>query len=417
MEKIFLVYNDLEITYGKLLSDINAKRDFTPYVHVNGNNPYEIFLRIVHSLIYDYSIEVLDGDFSEREFKELGIDTNALSILRTVDIQQQVDDFKTLIEKVKNSQSWTLTLYTSGTTGRPKKVSHNLSSLTRNVKLHPKFEENIWAFAYNPTHMAGLQVFFQAFMNHNTIVYTFDDQKKLLPQLIKKYKITNISATSTFYRNALTYLRDEKYESIKRITFGGEKYDPNMENIIKSIFPNAKVRNIYASTEAGSLFVAKGDIFEIPENIIRFVNIESNELLIHRRLLGQSESFSLVDDWFKTGDIIERVDNFHFKFKSRQSDIINVGGYKVNPIEVENTLIRVPGVVDLLVKPKENRVTGQILVVDVVKDERFGDMELKKSIKKFAGEQLQEWKIPRIINFVEEIPRNRAGKKVRWWNG
>ncbi len=413
-EKIFLVHGEHEYTYQKFISDLNNEKSYTPLLYVKGNDPYKIFLSIIHSLIYDYSIEILDGDFSESELKEIGINKESLSASKKVDKYVKIFDFKNIINLIEANKSWELLLYTSGTTGRPKKVSHDLKTLTRNVKAHTKFTEDIWAFAYNPTHMAGLQVFFQALMNKNTIVYTFDGQQRYLPNLIEKYNITNISATSTFYRNVLPYLKGSRYESIKRVTFGGEKYDPNMENIIKSIFPNAKIRNIYASTEAGSLFVAEGDIFEIPESIRSYVKInKSNELLIQQSLLGTSSSLLLEEGWYNTGDLVEQLDNNCFRFISRKSDMINVGGYKVNPLEVENILIKVPGIIDLLIKSKENRVTGQILVVDVVKDENFDDMELKKSIKKFASEHLQEWKIPRIIKFVEHIPRTRTGKKVR----
>ncbi|MFZ3577527.1 ANL family adenylate-forming protein [Virgibacillus sp. DJP39] len=414
MEKVFLVHDEVEYTYQKLINDLNNKDFYLPTLYIGDNNPYEIFLLIIHSLIYGYSIEVLDGDFSESELKEIEFDTELLSVSKKIEEQLKIIDVKHLLNVIKENKNWELILYTSGTTGRPKKVGHNLQTLTRNVKLHDKLKDDIWAFAYNPTHMAGLQVFFQALMNQNTMIYTFGGQQRNVSNLIEKYKITNISATSTFYRNVLPYLKDNIYQSIKRITFGGEKYDSSMEKAIKSIFPNAKIRNIYASTEAGSLFVAKGDIFEIPETIRGLIKFnESNELLIHQSLLANLDLYSLEDSWFKTGDLVEPTDDYHFKFISRKSDIINVGGYKVNPIEVENTIMKIPGIIDLLVKSKENRVTGHILVVDIVKDENADDMELKKLIKKFASEQLQEWKIPRIIKFVDDIPRTRTGKKVR----
>ncbi|HHQ2481158.1 TPA: ANL family adenylate-forming protein [Bacillus cereus] len=414
MDKIFLVYNDIEYTYKKLIEDLNAKESYYSYLYINENNPYEIFLSIIHSLLYNYSIEILDGDFSKKELEEINVETKKIFSLSKVKKQQEINTFETLLREIIKNEKWTLTLYTSGTTGRPKKVSHTLTTLIRNVKLHEKFKENTWSFAYNPTHMAGLQVFFQALLNQNTLIYTFNEQAQKFPDLIETYNITNISATPTFYRNVFPYLKNKMYLSVKRITFGGEKYDPSLEKTITSIFPSSEIRNIYASTEAGSLFVAKGDIFEIPRSIRGLVKINQNELLIHSDLLGTSESFSLTNNWFHTGDLVEQINQYRFKIISRQSEMINVGGYKVNPIEVENILIKVPGINDVLVKGKENKVTGKILIVDVVKDNSFvSEEELTKSIKQFATENLQKWKVPRIIQFVNEIPKTRTGKKVR----
>ncbi|MBB6454548.1 acyl-coenzyme A synthetase/AMP-(fatty) acid ligase [Salirhabdus euzebyi] len=414
MNKIFLVYKQMEVTYENLINDINAKETYQHYIFVNDNNPYSIFLSIIHSLLYKYPIEILDGDFSDIELEEIGVNKTALSDSKSIERLLTINDFNVLLDKISENEDWSLSLYTSGTTGRPKKVTHTFQSLTRNVKTGDKFSDNIWAFAYNPTHIAGLQVFFQSLMNQNTIVYAFNDQLTNLSNLIEEYNITNISATSTYYRNVLPYLKDREYDSIKRITFGGEKYDPSIEDKLKTIFPNVKIRNIYASTEAGSLFVAKGEKFIVPHTIKGLVKInENNELLIHQSLLGKSNSFTFEGNWFNTGDLVEFIDNIHFKFISRNSDMINVGGYKVNPLEVENTLINVEGVIDLVVKSKKNKVTGEILVADVVKGDNYNDMELKKSIKQYGAKHLQEWKIPRIIKFVNEIPKSRTGKKVR----
>jgi acyl-coenzyme A synthetase/AMP-(fatty) acid ligase len=414
MCKNFLVFNGEEFPYEKLIEDLNSKTVYSPYLYIKDNNPYEIFLSILHSLINCYSIVILDGDFSFTELEGLEISRSFLSNIYELNKIQKINDVKSFVDTLIQSKDWTLTLYTSGTTGKPKKVTHNFNTLMRNVKINETFKGNIWAFAYNPTHIAGLQVFFQAILNLNTIVYSFDDYRIKLANLIEKYKITNISATPTYYRNVLPFLEGKVYESVKRITFGGEKYDSSLEITLRSIFPNAKIRNIYASTEAGSLFIADGDLFNVPDSISELIKInKNNQLLVHYSLLGESESFSYEDNWYNTGDIVEIVDQSHFRFVSRQSNMINVGGYKVNPVEVEEILLKVEGVIDLRVYAKENRVTGELLVVDVVKDPSINDLEIKKAIKQYAAQNLQRWKIPRIVNIVNDIPTTRTGKKVR----
>ncbi|MCZ8539213.1 class I adenylate-forming enzyme family protein [Psychrobacillus psychrodurans] len=414
MKQTFLVHNDIVYTYENLLDDLNNKEIYSTYIYVQDNNPYEIFLSIIHSLLYDYPIEILDGDFSEKEIDELGLNVGNVLMTSKITESSHFLHFDEVMQQIQAIEKWHLTLYTSGTTGRPKKVSHTFHSFTRNVKKHNKLENDVWAFAYNPTHMAGLQVFFQALLNQNTLIYIFGESLKNVPTLIKKYQVTNISATPTFYRNVLPYLQDDIYSIIKRVTFGGEKFDAALVVKLNSIFPNAKITNVYASTEAGSLFAARGDEFEIKAEYQQLIKTSAeNELCIHYSLLGASLHEQQKNEWFHTGDLVEMVDQNHFKFLSRQSDMINVGGYKVNPFEVEDLLIQVPGVNDILVKSKKNSVTGELIVADVVKDSKIDGKELKIAIKKFAVAHLQEWKVPRIIKFVDELPCTRTGKKVR----
>lgn len=411
--KCFLVHDNYKISYDQFIADLNELTYYSNYLYVPSNRPYEVFLSIVHSKVHGYPIELLDGDFSDIELENLGIQKEDITKVQKVKDQMKIINFQQLFQKMSDKSEWQLTLYTSGTTGRPKKVIHSWETITRTVKLHTKFEDDVWGFCYNPTHMAGLQVFFQALLNQNTIVYLFDVALHRIPSLFKKYCITNISATPTFYRNIIPYIKKRVFESVRRVTFGGEKYDVNLENDINFIFPNAKTANIYASTEAGSLFNAHADLFEIDGKIQNLIKInKDNELLIHSSLLGNFNA-ELSNAWFNTGDLVEMVDQSHFKFISRLSEMINVGGYKVNPIEIEEILLKVPGVIDVLVKARENRVTGQIIVADILKEDTFDGKELKKEIKKFASAHLQEWKVPRIITFIHHIPKTRTGKKDR----
>jgi acyl-coenzyme A synthetase/AMP-(fatty) acid ligase len=415
MDKLFLVIDGQGYTYKDFMTDISSREHCSPYVYVKNNHPYTIFLSIVHSIVHRYAIVVVDGDFSRQELEELGLDVELLDVRIEGGVQARtIDDLPKTLRAALDDSTWTLTLYTSGTTGRPKSVRHTLKSLTRNVKVDERFANDRWAFSYNPTHMAGIQVFFQVLFNQNMMVYSFDGRQKHLPDDIFTYQLTNLSATATYYRSLLPALRDNQYSTVKRVTFGGEKYDVTLESKLRQVFPNAQIRNIYASTEAGSLFTAIGDNFKIPSHIRDAVRIsEEGELIVHKSLLGDMETIESHDNWYSTGDLVEWIGPEEFRFVSRQSDMINVGGYKVNPLEVEHALSEVPGIVDMHVRAMQNRVTGQLLVVDVIKSDEFDDMELKKAIKQQAASCLQPWKIPRIINFVDELPRTRTGKKAR----
>ena len=288
---------------------------------------------------------------------------------------------------------------------------HSISSLTRNVRIGKQYAGQIWAFAYNPTHMAGLQVFFQAFENQNTLVNVFGKTRSVIYHQIEEKKITHISATPTFYRLLLPV--EKSCNSVIRVTLGGEKSDQHLYKAIGKIFPKAKINNIYASTEAGALFAAQGDCFQIPLAIRDKFKVVEDELLIHKSLLGSSESFSFTDDFYHSGDLIEWVDwdKGLFRFKSRKNELINVGGYKVNPTEVENAIMSIEGVRQALVYGKANSILGNVLCSDVQLEEDVNLTEL--DIKKALSSQLQDFKIPRRIKFVEALSLTRTGKLKR----
>ena len=127
-------------------------------------------------------------------------------------------------------------------------------------------------------------------------------------------------------------------ETMKSLTFEEKKLDSKILEKIKQVFPKAKLNNVYASTEAGSLLRAKGDIFQIPTRYIELIKIDNNELIIHEDLMGSSDSLSLTNEgWYRTGDLVELTEA-GFRFVSRKSEMINVGGYKVNPAEVEEVI-------------------------------------------------------------------------------
>lgn len=416
MDKLFLVDRKREVvkTYKDFFRDLEKTEKLENIIYES--SPYLIFLKLVRSIIDGLKIEMLDYDFSNEEIKRLGISEEMLSNSTKVsDIK--IENFNELIYLInKSTKNWKIALYTSGTTGRPKKVYHTFESLTRNVKTGEKFKDNVWAFSYNPTHIAGIQVFFQALLNMNTIVYIFDVNRKEIPELLSNYKVTNISATPTFYRTILPEIK-EKIDSVKRVTFGGEKFDPTLENDLKNVFPNAKIVNIYASTEAGTLLTSSGEYFEIPEDKREYFKIsEDGELLIHKLLLGESTEINIENGWYHTGDIVEIIEGNKIRFVGRKTEMINVGGYKVNPNEVEEEIKKVNGVLDAYVYAKSNRLTGNIIVADVVIDkEQYSEKEIEKEIYEKLKNNLQSWKIPRILNFVDNLSLTRTGKKVRKW--
>ena len=402
---VFLHSAGKTYTYEELVENINRSTTYCPYFQ--SKDLYAYFANLIKALVTNQPIVLIDADSSPADMPYL--DFALVNKPQEVGVSS-FKDMDELIEALGQSTS-EITIFTSGTTGQPKKVVHSIATLTRSVRTGDKYRNQVWAYSYNPTHMAGLQVFFQAFENMNPLVNVFNLQRSDVYAKIDEYAITHISATPTFYRLLLPV--EKSYTSVQRVTLGGEKSDEHLYESIRKIFPCAKINNVYASTEAGSLFAAKGDCFQIPMAIRDKFSVVDDELLIHKSLLGQSDSFQFDGDYYHSGDLIEWVNQEEglFRFKSRKNELINVGGYKVNPGEVEDAINAYPGVRQSLVYGKANSILGNVLTAEVQLEDgaEVADLDIRKALQG----QLQDFKIPRKIRFVEAFTLTRTGKLKR----
>jgi len=402
-------YDKCQVSWEELILELNNTNSYNPYC--KSNSYFEIFKNIVFSMLIGKEIILLDSDFTQDELKSLigYSEYEKFNQKIKIDKSSLPKNKSELIQSLKSTKDeWKITLFTSGTTGIPKRVTHGFSSIARFVKSSTKNANNVWGFAYNPTHMAGLQVFLQALINGNSIVRLFGLSNTEIYEEIKENNITHISATPTFYRLLLPC--NDVFYSVKRITSGGEKFNIETKKQLDVIFPNAKITNVYASTEAGTLFASENDVFTIKEEYEHLVKIEKDELLIHNSLMGNSEMD--INEWYNTGDLVETVTHepLKFRFLSRKSDMINVGGYKVNPIEVEETILTIPGIKDARVFSKSNSVLGNIICCEIISSD---DLIEESAIRSILESKIQEFKIPRIIRFVDKISTTRTGKLKR----
>lgn len=397
------------ISWDFLIQDIDTSFSYNPYC--KSARYYDVFKHIIISMLLGKEIILLDSDFTNSELKKLTGHSEYEEFKEIIEKKNLpiISNKEELIEILKNTRdNWKISLFTSGTTGIPQKVTHNFSSITRFVKISEQNTNSIWGFAYNPTHMAGIQVFFQALLNGNSIVRLFGLNPLEIYQKIQENSITHISATPTFYRLLLPC--KEIFQSVRRITSGGEKFNEKMIIQLSEIFPNAKITNVYASTEAGTLFAAENDIFTIKAKNEHLIRILDDELLIHSNLMGNTDGN--IEEWFETGDLVEVISEkpLKFRFVSRKTDMINIGGYKVNPLEVEEAVLSLPEIKNARVYSKSNSVMGNIICCEVVCD----DKEMTEStLRTFLQSKLQEFKIPRIIRFVSELSTTRTGKIKR----
>jgi acyl-coenzyme A synthetase/AMP-(fatty) acid ligase len=297
-----------------------------------------------------------------------------------------------VIDKIENKEN--IIFLTSGTTGRPKEIIHHYSTIIKNIKNKEELKNSIWGLTYDPSKIAASQVILQSYLNGGKIVNLFGKNPKDITDLIKKYKVSHLSGTPTFYR----MLEDSIFENVSQVTFGGEILDSKLIKNTHKKFPNAKIKNIYASTEFGTLLASESEIFKIPKDRSSFIKIKDERIFV-----------KWEGNWIDTGDLIEWVDLDRFVIIGRNSNIINVGGYNVNPIKVESIINSLDYVKNSYVYGINNSVTGKIVSSDIVLNSKIDKPKIISDLSK----KLNKYEIPFKVNIVNEIKINSTGKISR----
>jgi acyl-coenzyme A synthetase/AMP-(fatty) acid ligase len=243
----------------------------------------------------------------------------------------------------------------------------------------------------------------------NPIVDLFEKTKDYVLLTLAETQLTHISGTPTFYRLLMPCTVELPH--VERVTIGGEKSNDLLIDSLNRVFPNSKINNVYASTEAGSLFSSSSIGFRIPEVSKDLIKIEENEIILHNSIMGD---IGIKEEWFKTGDLVDWIDvnKGIFKIVSRVNEMINVGGNKVNPNEIEDVILKFENIKNVLVYGRPNAVLGQILVADIVllsNDIAFEESKLKK----YLNSKLQPFKVPRKFYIKDEMEVGRTGKIKR----
>jgi acyl-coenzyme A synthetase/AMP-(fatty) acid ligase len=352
---------------------------------------------------------LFDSDLHEQELEFCGYTKSELN-QPTMPAMGGEISFSELQARAAGGSAARLGLFTSGATGLPKLVWQPAANLARAVKVSPRHAEATWALAYSPTHVAGIQVYLQALANGCPMVDVHGLARAEVLTAIERHGLTHISATPSFYRLLLP--AEQPMTGVRSVTLGGERADALLIKRLHELFPSARFHNVYASTEAGTLLIADGDLFSIPPELSNRVTVRESRLMVHRSLLGGFSSADPAGEWFDTGDMVEVAGEAPLRFRivARELDWVNVGGSKVNPHEVEAALAEYPGVRQVRVSARTNSVTGHILCAEVV---CAGPPPTEPELREFAASRLQPFKVPRLIQFVDSIVLTRAGKMAR----
>ena len=330
-----------------------------------------------------------------------------------------------------NSHTTEWVLLTSGTTGMPKLVRHDLATLTYALADSCRGPEPIvWGTFYDIRRYGGLQIFLRA-MHLGSLVPA--DPGEPVPAFLERARaagVTHISGTPSHWRKVLMSGAASTIAP-GYVRLSGEIADQAVLDALHAAYPRAMVAHAFASTEAGVGFEVRDGLAGFPASLIDApgasvrLTVADGTLRIrsggnaHGYLGEDASAFPRGSDGaIDTGDLVEeRAGRYHFL--GRQGGVINVGGLKVYPEEIEAVINSHPWVRMSLVRSKRNPITGAVVIADVVlADEGPGSarpaaQELTRELIQSCRQSLAPYKVPAMIRVVSGLEVSASGKLVR----
>jgi len=369
------------------------------------------------ALIADAEIDavVIDGQAPE------ALSDLSVSVVCSANLVAGVRDLRTEL-----GTEWVL--LTSGTTGAPKMAIHSLAGLAAAIAPQARSERAVWGTFYDIRRYGGMQIFLRALLGGTSLILS-NAGEAVADHLgrLSEHCVTHLSGTPSHWRRALMSPEIGKI-SPRYVRLSGEIADQAILDNLRAVFPDAAIGHAYASTEAGVGFAVNDGLAGFPAQYLDSLpngvemKIVDGSLRIRSRgtalrYLGAKHACLLDADGFvDTGDMLERRDDRYY-FVGRKGGIINIGGLKVHPEEVEAVINRHPQVRMSLVRPKRSPLTGAIVIADVVLKSACArteeQSEVKDEILKLCRGALPRHKVPAAISFVPALAVAATGKLAR----
>jgi acyl-CoA synthetase (AMP-forming)/AMP-acid ligase II len=331
----------------------------------------------------------------------------------------------------RRSEATEWILLTSGTTGMPKLVAHSFASLAGALpRQAASVQPMVWSTFYDIRRYGGLQIYLRAVMSGSPLVLcSAGESTHDFLARAGALGVTHISGTPSHWRRALMS-GDTALIAPEYVRLSGEVADQTILDNLRAAFPNARVAHAFASTEAGVAFDVNdglagfpADLVDCPQAAIE-MKVEDGTLWIRSgrtaaRYLGSgATALASTDGYVDTGEMVELVESRYY-FRGRKGGIINVGGLKVYPEEVESVLNADPRVRISLVKGRRNPITGALIVAEVVLSDAqsYADASTAERVKEdllnACRRTLAAHKVPALLRFVPALELTAAGKLVR----
>jgi len=363
---------------------------------------------------------------SEEVVKRLKV-VNSHAIIRLDEDQLSIErnsnvELHPMVNSLTVSKQAGLVLFSSGSTGEPKAMIHNLDNLVNSYQGKKNKNLNILVFLMFD-HIGGLNTLLNTLAIGATIILPANRNPEYIAGLIEEYRVHVLPASPTFLNMMLMSKVQDKYNlrSLKMITYGTESMPESLLLKLRIAFPRTRLLQTFGTSETGITKTSSrsSDSLEIrlddPNTQYKIVEGElwlKSKTQVIGYLNASMESFT-EDGWFKTGDLVEEVENSYLRIKGRAKEVINVGGEKVLPSEVESIVLEIESVSDCTVYGAKNAITGQMVAVQIVLEVGIDKKEAKIFIRKYCKQKLDSYKVPVKFEFVDQTNYGERFKKKR----
>jgi len=331
--------------------------------------------------------------------------------------------------KAKSERATEWLMLTSGTSGLPKIVGHTLEGLTGAIVADgpARGEPPVWATFYDIRRYGGLQIFLRAVIGGGSMVLT--EPGEAIGDYVARLNaldVTHISGTPSHWRKLLMSGSAADF-SPRYVRLSGEIADQAVLDGLRRAFPSASIGHAYASTEAGVGFAVNDGLEGFPALMLGSsrdgveMKIVDGSLRIrstrtaHAYVGRNASALTDADGFVDTGDMVElRGDRYHFV--GRRGGIINIGGLKVHPEEIEAVINRDAEVRMSRARSRRSPITGSIVVADVILADGCDlgrSDEIRGRILADCRASLPPHKVPAMIKFVSSLDITAAGKLAR----
>ena len=345
----------------------------------------------------------------------LSIDTgDRLDVQRTgTQVQHE------LLRQLKAAGHPGLILFSSGSTGKSKAALHDIVPMLEKFTVPRHTMRTITFLLFD--HIGGFNTLLYNLSNTGCVVTVPDRNPETICRAIEQHRVELLPTSPTFLNLLLVSEAHRRYDlsSLKMMTYGTEVMPESTLRRVHAAFPEVKLLQTYGLSEVGilrskskssdSLWVKVGGEGFETRVVDGMLEIKAKSAMLG--YLNHASPFT-ADGWFKTGDAVE-VDGEYLKILGRKSELINVGGEKVYPAEVESVLQLMEGVEDVAVTGQPHPMTGQIVFarVKLANDEPLAAFRVR--MRQFCQDKLPRFAVPQKVELVEDSLHGERFKKMR----